>query len=210
MKKFFIGIPTINRADLLNEALIKYAKDFPNIHIMIIDNGNQNIWMGADNIFVFNFGVNYGVAKSWNWLMRKGFAEGYENALILNDDVYLGRNESQISELIENFPQHGFFVGIDSNWSAFIVRQSTFDAIGGFDENFYPAYFEDNDFCYRMRLNGITRESNKILTSEIYRNSMTIQKNPELNANFEKNRQYFIAKWGGAPSKETFKTPFNR
>lgn len=210
MKKFFIGIPTINRADLLNEALVKYAKDFPSVHIIIVDNGNQNIWMGADNIFVFNFGVNYGVAKSWNWLMRKGFAEGYENALILNDDVYLGKNEAQISTYIDEFPQHGFFVGLGVNWSAFIVRQFTFDVVGHFDEQFYPAYFEDNDFCYRMQLAGVTREQSTFLNPEIYRNSMSIQKDSSLNTNFEKNRQYYIAKWGGAPTKETFKTPFNR
>lgn len=207
---FFIGIPTINRADLLNEALPKYAKDFPSVHIIILDNGNQKIWDQAENIYVFNLGSNLGVAKSWNWLMDQGFKIGYSNALILNDDIYLGKNEEQIQKYINKYPEHGFFVGKEVNWSSFIVRKSTIETIGEFDENFFPAYFEDNDFCYRMRLAGITRDQDYFLNPEVYRNSMTIAKEPSLNMNFEKNRAYFIKKWGGQPTQEKFKTPFNK
>ena len=209
MKNFFIGIPTINRADLLNEALKKYALDFPSIHIIVLDNGDQEIWQGADNIYVFNFGKNYGVARSWNWLMEQGFQIGYENALILNDDIYLGKTEAQIEDYINKYPEHGFFVGKEVNWSSFIVRKSTLETVGGFDVAFFPAYFEDNDFCYRMRLKGITRDQDYFLNPEVYRNSMTIAKEPSLNANFEKNRAYFVKKWGGQPTKEKYTKPFN-
>jgi hypothetical protein len=51
---------------------------------------------------------------------------------------------------------------------------------------------------------------NGMLNPAIYRNSMTIQKTPELNNGFEKNRQYYISKWGGQPTQETFGTPFNQ
>ena len=210
MKNFFVGIPTINRADLLNQALPKYARDFPTVHIIILDNGNQTIWQEADNVFVINLGENLGVARSWNWLMEKGFGIGYENALILNDDIYLGKTEAQIEDYINKFPDHGFFVGKEVNWSAFVVRKSTIETIGGFDPAFFPAYFEDNDFCYRMRLAGITRDQDYFLNPEVYRNSMTIKKDQSLNANFEKNRAYFIRKWGGQPNEEKYKKPFNR
>lgn len=210
MKSFFIGIPTINRADLLNDALQKYAKDFPSVHIIVLDNGNQNIYVGADNIRVFNLGSNQGVAKSWNWLINKGFNIGYANALILNDDIYLGKTEDQVEEYINRHPNHGFFVGKGVNWSSFILRKSTFEKVGGFDENFFPAYFEDNDYCYRMLRAGITRDQDYFLNPQIYRNSMTIAKEPKLNLGFEKNKAYFVQKWGGLPSQEKFKTPFNK
>lgn len=35
-----------------------------------------------------------------------------------------------------------------------LVRRSAFDAIGGFDTGFHPAWFEDVDFCRRLRLAG--------------------------------------------------------
>ena len=34
------------------------------------------------------------------------------------------------------------------------IRRSVFDTIGLFDEGFYPAYYEECDFCYRAREHG--------------------------------------------------------
>lgn len=35
-----------------------------------------------------------------------------------------------------------------------LVRRAAFDAIGGFDTGFHPAWFEDVDFCRRLRMAG--------------------------------------------------------
>ena len=35
-----------------------------------------------------------------------------------------------------------------------MVRRTAWGSIGGFDENFYPVWFEDVDFCYRLRAKG--------------------------------------------------------
>jgi GT2 family glycosyltransferase len=35
-----------------------------------------------------------------------------------------------------------------------LVRRSTWDAVGGFDEEYYPAYYEDVDLCFKIRRNG--------------------------------------------------------
>jgi len=37
----------------------------------------------------------------------------------------------------------------------FAVRRTTWDAIGAMDEDFYPAYYEETDYCYRARHHGI-------------------------------------------------------
>jgi hypothetical protein len=49
-----------------------------------------------------------------------------------------------------------------------------------------------------------------ILNPVIYRNSMTIAKDPTLNSRFLEYRQNYIDKWGGLPNEETFTTPFNK
>jgi hypothetical protein len=51
---------------------------------------------------------------------------------------------------------------------------------------------------------------NAMLNPAIYRNSMTIAKDQTLNNNFENNKRYYISKWGGEPTQETFGTPFNQ
>jgi GT2 family glycosyltransferase len=35
-----------------------------------------------------------------------------------------------------------------------LVRRPTWDAVGGFDEGYYPAYFEDVDLCFKIRRIG--------------------------------------------------------
>jgi GT2 family glycosyltransferase len=39
--------------------------------------------------------------------------------------------------------------------AAFLLRKSTWETVGRFDEGFYPAYYEDADYCYRARRLGI-------------------------------------------------------
>jgi GT2 family glycosyltransferase len=38
--------------------------------------------------------------------------------------------------------------------AALLVRRDAFDSIGGFDEQFYPAWYEDVDFCRRLQTAG--------------------------------------------------------
>ncbi len=72
---FAIGIPTINRADLLQEALEKYSLDFPNTIIIVVDNGKQqfDISKFSENIhFIYN-STNQGVSESWNQIAKAIF-----------------------------------------------------------------------------------------------------------------------------------------
>src|SRR5262245_53882733 len=38
--------------------------------------------------------------------------------------------------------------------AALMVRREAYDAIGGFDEQFFPAWYEDVDFCQRLKSAG--------------------------------------------------------
>jgi len=40
--------------------------------------------------------------------------------------------------------------------AALMIRREAFDAIGGFDEQFHPAWYEDVDFCRRLKTAGWT------------------------------------------------------
>lgn len=209
MIKLSIGIPTINRADLLNSALYSYFDDFPDTEIFIVDNGYQNIQKRDKNFQMFKSTKNLGVAESWNMIIKNGFNKGATHVLILNDDIYLGKKTDEIIKFLEENPDGDFYV-TKNHWCAFIITKPCFEKVGLFDNKFYPAYFEDNDYCYRMRLAGMKQIKTEFLNPAIFRNSMTIAKNPELNHNFENNRQYYKVKWGGEPAKETYKTPFNQ
>jgi GT2 family glycosyltransferase len=231
--KFAIAIPTINRWDLLQETLKKYEKDFPNTLIMVVDNGNQIKEIQQKNVLLISNSENFGVSKSWNQMLIHAFLANekykginnsssilffdknpqdyvwkiFQNVLVLNDDVYLGKTEAEIISFIDN---NQFSLATTTlTWCAFIISRETYLRVGPFDEEIFPAYFEDNDYAYRLKLEGIQHSCYEFLNPQTFINSGSIAKDPSLNTNFEKNRRYYISKWGGEPEKEIFKTPFN-
>lgn len=207
--KFAIGIPTLNRFDLLHPALLFYVRDYPNTKIYIVDNGEQKISekITHPNIEILHNGANLGVSASWNLMCRKIFEEN-DYALILNDDIYLGRKEWEIDNLLTNFKR--FFYVTTQDWCAFILPKTTFETIGDFDEGFYPAYYEDNDYTYRIKLHGQYPYRIPFLNPFVYTNSSTSHKQPSILTHVPHNKQRYIDKWGGEPNKETFKKPFNK
>lgn len=209
MPKFAIGIPTLNRFDLLLPALLFYKLDYPSTKIYVLDNGKQGITerVKFPHLTVREAESNLGVSASWNALCDEIYKE-HDYAMILNDDIYIGRKEWEIENLLLNY-KSDFYVSTQ-DWCAFILPKKTYQKVGKFDENIYPAYYEDNDYHYRMKLMACTYMKIPFLNPFVYQASQTIHKDPSLKEFISKNKQYYIDKWGGEPNKETYKKPFNK
>jgi GT2 family glycosyltransferase len=207
--KLVLAIPTINRADLLNEALAKYFEDFKDTHIAICDNGNQDILTREENFMIYRPQENLGVAKSWNMLIDYSDKIGATHVLMLNDDIYLGKTESELNFLIKK-NLDADFINSFHNWCSYILTIDIWKKAGKFDEEFFPAYFEDNSFDYKMTLVGAKKSWTSFLDPIVYRNSMTIAKDPTLNQKFMQNKQMYLNMWGGLPSEEKYKTKFGK
>ncbi len=203
--KFSIVIPTINRADLLKENyedLISTGLLDQSEGLIIIDNGQQDLsFISHSKVTIFTEPKNLGVAASWN----KGIKYSFEvlnctHAIVLNDDIVFGKTFDIINKLLLEAPNSFFVSGYF--WSVFIIPKTIYLIVGPFDEQFYPAYFEDNDYYHRIKKSNLEYLGKDELTPKIMRNSQTIQKNPSLNSNFGANMQKYIAKWGGPPLEE--------
>ena len=73
--KFSIGIPTLNRADLLIPALMYYKLDFPDIRVSVLDNGNQNLQEFFYKIttgFILSSGTNYPLIYNYKPQKKQG------------------------------------------------------------------------------------------------------------------------------------------
>lgn len=211
--KFAIGIPTLNRFDILLPSLMIYSNDFNGVDIYVLDNGKQNIGnsrnlVGIKNLHVIETEDNLGVGASWNFLIKKIF-EKHDNALILNDDILLGKNKSDIEELIKKNKSEGL-LRCTLDWCAFIMTKRTWKEVGEFDTIFYPAYYEDKSYEYRMKLNGYLPIRSVGLNPFIYQSSKTLEKMPSIQASSIKNKVKYIEMWGGEPHQEKYKTPFNK
>lgn len=190
------------------------------------------------DIYVTRNDMNMGAAGSWNIGLDLGFNDLHVNkVIILNNDILLKTDTiAKIRKDLDNprfslvsaknvsgqcaserafldFPFYKDFGYVETpDFSCFGISQACFEQVLYFDEGFYPAYFEDNDYHYRMRLAGIKAVCN---TGNPYWHygSRTKQANPELDEYirycYAQNREYYITKWGGEPGEETYKTPFD-
>lgn len=229
MQKLNIVIPTINRKDLLMEALVPLNIQQEYFEkLLIIDNGNQGIENDISGMdLVKNNKVqiiipeqNLGVSASWNLGIDQFKSSDF--ILFLNDDVVIGN--TQLKDVHEKLLDVKPFWLATGNclWSMFTMSRecwSYFLETEGhvFDSNFFPAYFEDNDMHYRLVLalnklygNVERHVGSAEMNPALFRNSMTIKKDSKINSGFGKNQKYFIKKWGGTPGHEKFTRPFNK
>jgi GT2 family glycosyltransferase len=161
------------------------------------------------NFVIYRPESNLNVSGSWNLIMDYAEKVNATHVLMLNDDVYLGKTELEIQTIIRLGGDAPFY-NSERNWSSFIFSLDGFKKVGKFDEELFPNYFNDNDMFRRMELLNMEMVYTSALNPVIYRNSMTIAKDPTLNYRFADYRQNYISKWGGIPHEEIFTTPFNR
>lgn len=205
-EKIFIGIPTVNRADLLNVALEHYAVKYPEAHFIIVDNGNQNINMRGLSHTIIRPGKNIGVAASWNTIMKIAInVYGAYGVFMWNDDIVMDTHVSYLKAIQETCIDTPLFVVCEKvyHWSSFYLCGQIFISVGPFNEIFYPAYFEDNDYFQRIKADSFFVVPNPLLNPAQYKNSASIEKNPYLNKDFMLNRKRYVKIWGGLPGAET-------
>ena len=219
------GIPTINRKDYLIEGLKiidTHKGNLPLSNLIIIDNGNQDISpiipAGLKDITtLFVEDTNLGVSGSWNKILKYAFEDfNCSHCCLLNDDIGLGPTWfNNYLRILEEHPQ-AFLLNSGYFWSCTTLTKACWDTIGKFDENFFPAYFEDNDYARRIKLYQTHVDDDTLyindngLNPEIQRNSQSISKDGSLNSGYAKNGAYFAEKWGGGVHDPKFLTPFNK
>lgn len=100
------------------------------------------------------------------------------------------------------------------NFSAFMVSKDCWEVIGEFDEVFYPAYFEDNDYHYRMKLAEVP--TIVYPPAMFYHYGSRTQNEANENGQplvpsgmFENARAAYVQKWGGVPGSEQFILPYD-
>lgn len=74
--------------------------------------------------------------------------------------------------------------------AALAIRRNAFDVVGGFDERYFPAYWEDVDFCFRLRDAGWKVQYRPDLTASHFEGSGTTRGNAYFTA-WTRNRLRF-------------------
>ena len=210
-KQINLCIPTLNRYDLLTKCVLRAVNGTVKpTQILIIDNGCELERPNIENLHVYNFGKNIGVAASWNFFIKNTA----EYRIICNDDVefFPDTIETLLTAYEENYAVYPGMPS-DNSFSCFILPDKIIKDVGYFDEKISPnyAYFEDNDYFRRMNLAGYSTK--KAIESKLnHFTSATLKGyNPIEKENhhrlFRIAQSNYIRKWGGVPGNERFTVP---
>lgn len=164
---------------------------------------------------------NAGVAASWNWGVRVALAAGAEFVTLCSTSVRFDDGAQRLCKTADLFAENGQMPwGFESllGWKMITLGRRTLETVGPFDERFWPAYFEDNDYIWRMRCAGILepagadRSLRKIpwigaLDYPVVEDAHAIKNVDGLEVDFVALQAYYELKWGGPPGEELFTEP---
>jgi FkbM family methyltransferase len=195
--KMILGVPSLWRYELLDR-LIASALAGSRVpdEILVVDNGGK-YEAKESRVRVIYSGENLGVAASWNLLLRAGAW------IISNDDVvFKQRTFEELAAALESGVP--FVNGL--GWALFGQRPEVVEKIGFYDERFFPAYYEDDDYEVRLIDAGIATRF-PVLSEPVEhigwassrkREDGELRDPGEHHAIYRKNCQAFTEKWGGS------------
>jgi hypothetical protein len=201
-----------------------------------------------DNLIVVdNTVINIGVPASWNIGVRQMYETGADWTIIISASVRFGKPGGlDLVEAMGRYPDALAVEGGDYDcsktsyagawrkfdekkrtpidgfgWHLIAVHRRTFDAIGLFDENFWPGYGEDTDFRHRMAVcyEGLLWDFDPLWPRvpidgrvAYIGHGVDLGKAPfhcaKSGNGRETQMEYYARKWGGEPHSE-WKYPFN-
>lgn len=188
----------------------------PHDQILLVDNAARPIteavyWDGR----LVRPGKNLGVAGSWNLGVRAVIAEQLDWLILASTSFRFG--EPGGLDFIEGLARCAGEVGAQSTfgWHLIAIARRTFEIVGEFDEAFWPAYYEDTDYLYRMALAGLAspRENNQPwgwidAEGDFGRQAATLV-DGLAPVNLSRCSTYYERKWGGRQGHEIYTVPFN-
>ena len=216
-----VGFPIYNRYDLLPQvvqALVDGNRK-PD-KIVIVDNGLKfnnkmlSLVEGTVDVQVLSPSRNMGVAYAWNKIIE--YSKG-SDCIIMNDDILVHKDTIYTMTNTTGYVVCCSPLSAINAFSLFAIRPWCVEAVGLFDESISPeyAYYEDNDFAYRMKLLDLEIVRAEVGADHIHGGSATFKKFTKEEEKvhhfrFRLAQSNYIKKWGGLPTEEKYLTPYNK
>lgn len=170
-----------------------------------------------DLLLIDNTKHNRGVSASWNLGAHRVLDEGRDWLVICSAGMrFAGRGIATFTDQLALHPTaQAVEAGCDLGWHLIAIHRTTFERVGFFDENFYPAYMEDNDYGRRIILGfginyiqGVESWPKVIVAATLTSAAHGIEYGG-VEGDGNQLNGYYAEKWGGLPSQERFTLPFN-
>lgn len=224
--ELYIGTLTHNCLHYTQQLLGSFSSVHPH-NFIIVDNGSSDrTRVLLDDLSHFTNQIhirnreNRGVAAGWNQILRRALHDPEcKYIYVLNNDLILNKNSCDV--LLNFLKAHPEFIAVSSiesnrfkpekgkvddkalSFVAVMFTRKCVELVGLFDEQFYPAYFEDNDYYERLKREalplglkfGVVHDS-----TVVHIGSRTINEGGVfMGTAFQQNRERFRRKWGFTP-----------
>lgn len=207
-----VVIPAIMRetTDLCVESIL--AKDsaagFSPDELLIVDNSRDG-WGNTYGLRTYRDpdGHNLGVARAWNVGACEVLERGLDYLVICSASMRFGPIlHTTWRAQIEEFWGARVIEAQTHSWHAIALHRSTFERIGLFDPAFYPAYIEQIDWCYRLRMVGWEQGFVRITFNAM---SMGVAMHaPLVSCPAAPLLGHYRSKWGGDKGEERWTLPY--
>lgn len=205
---YLLGIPFVNRLDLLKRALDSVGENI--LRAVIINNSPDGGFRCEAARAVVKPLVALTATQSINAILGMAKSANCYYALFMHSDAEAVNGA--VPKLLDSCAkQKGKWGVLFTNYDALCAfNMRAVEQVGLWDANF-SGYFSDNDYYRRMRLAGWECRDTGIEVK--HEGSATINADAKLaflnRITFPLYRQYYIEKWGGDGGHETFQKPFN-
>lgn len=170
-------------------------------------------WMPT---IVDNTQDNHGVAGAWNIGIDQMYELNFDWLVICSESIRFGAKAARDLQHAMDYATGNTKVleaDNDIGWHLICFRKEVFDKVGYFDETFWPAYYEDNDFSYRyQKAYGITEKDYPIwekvsIDCELLGKARGLAHVEPID--FVGLEKKYSDKWGGVSPNETYDYPYN-
>lgn len=196
VKRYFIIDNSCDKDETVTKAIDQIKNEKPKHirEVIVLKSTHNTGFSGAVNLAIKqNPSASYWLFTGFDWYPFVG-------------------EYKRLSRKINQFKYGATLGENDDEMCGILLKPAAISAIGLMDENFYPGYFEDNDYRYRQKISGYHLDSfplqSEHLTSSTLKSCQEFMVKNQMT--FTMNLSYYTAKWGGIPNQEKYSTPFNK
>lgn len=172
---------------------------------------------------MYDYGVNRGLARSWNEGVINAQKMHADAIIVINDDVIASHDDIlTLAQTCIDHPEAGIITAWgmnermgdvrDNGYSLFGINKIAIERVGYFDQNYTPIYGEDVDMSRRLALEDIPilscTETNIWHKGSATTNGSTVLTRQH-QVTFPRNEDYHRLKHGGGYGHEQFLCPFD-
>lgn len=213
--RYIVGIPYVNRLDLLNRAVASIRPYWP--HTYVLDNSADSELKGHaglnELVNIIHPPVPLTFTQSMNWFQRIAAEQGADAVMYMHTDAeaHPGTPEAFLRVLTE-LKQSGRKWGLAlTNFDALAAYNMEAVRAAGPWDTVFSSYFADIDYHRRLRLAGYEEIFTGLPVD--HHESSSRKSDPCLNFLIDSTwplyERYYELKWGGRMAQETYSVPFN-